>query len=762
MALGDVNRRIIETILTRYEKTIDPPHLCDFRIQSILETAGREKRLRWFTIAGYHERCRLDGLHDLPDQRDFSHPELAGEFSVLESTGFYETPAAFEAFASTMNTSSRDLKRTAKIGRPLGKSKRSRDIAAVERAIHEGKATQEDLEALKAQPVRKRGRPLSSSVAQKRVRVGSDVEAGAQLLDGQYSKAKKGRKRKVIEGSVDHEAQVNIVKKARKKRKDNKIKGAHGGDVQAVTSGDSNTEENVSKDGQAGSDNGTGPLGTKKKKMRMPEPPGPNGTLPPLPIRGRPRKYPPGITKVQRAKLLAERRAAGLDLPGILTSLDNPADSSAAVFQSEMNGVSYEKGGNAIGEDGFAASSAKTVSPPPLATKFSPESSLLQFGDGAEPQVATAQTPQAEIVEKKRGRPRKNPLSAPPASTASPDQGKGQAPDTGLSKKEATDDTLRKRGRARKNAQAKTQLAMDGDVTLDVNNNLPEPNTILGQSLPGQHPEVDESMPQALAIIREPPNLVLPVTSPENLENVMLAEDDQVIIQNAGEMARSPSSTTNCPRSVKSTLIEEIANLLRSAPHPLLPSGQESVIEAPEADGYGNASAAAASKNTDTEVVDALSQGMLCDDTVLGHTSRDDEVEEPRNRRKEADSLRQNNELQALLSSRHNLDEQDVTIVDEPSVAVVSTRLASAAAVKASPRSHDVDSASRIDGMSPSTESIEATWRPNKELPKAGRLPASGDTLRYAILSTAQPVMGQESKPVKKAIRVMTKRKLFY
>lgn len=98
-ALGDVNNRTLETALARFEKTDLPPHLCDCRIQSILETEGREKRLRWFTVAGYQARCRLDGLQDLPNTQDFSHPEMAGSYSVLEATGFYASPDEWFTYA---------------------------------------------------------------------------------------------------------------------------------------------------------------------------------------------------------------------------------------------------------------------------------------------------------------------------------------------------------------------------------------------------------------------------------------------------------------------------------------------------------------------------------------------------------------------------------------------------------------------------------------------------------------------------------------
>lgn len=103
-ALGELNSRTLEAILGRYERSVHPPHLCDYAIQSVLETVGREKRLRWFSLAGYHERCRLDGLTDLPGMKQFTYPEEAGGFSRLETIGFYETPLAFREFASTWNT----------------------------------------------------------------------------------------------------------------------------------------------------------------------------------------------------------------------------------------------------------------------------------------------------------------------------------------------------------------------------------------------------------------------------------------------------------------------------------------------------------------------------------------------------------------------------------------------------------------------------------------------------------------------------------
>ena len=460
--MGDLNSRIIETVLTHAEKAIDPPHLCDFRIQSVLETQGREKRLRWFTVAGYHERCRVDGLADLPDQRDFSHPELAGGFSILESTGFYETPAAFEAYANGMNTSSRDQKPNQTTGRPASYTKQARAIAAMEVAVAEGRAPLHELEALRAEPPRKRGRPPGPSKTVKKPKLASahrdtsaliEEETDSGSIDGQKQKGKRSRKRKATE-AIEGQQHRGLTQQPKTKKQKGKVQDAEKSTTGLTSEIDELEEQQQSDVESQETDKAT--TMPKKKKPKRAQDPGPNGTPPPQPVRGRPRKYPLGTTNFQRVKLLAERREAGLEPPS-----KKPAKSKV---NGGMQGIPSAIAGEGSGT--IQSSPAGASIGPTMSGLGTPNtvSDLAQNGDSDVLQKVSNENHTIPL-KKRRGRPRKYPrpgealTSMPVLEQVDLSSGASRLPEN-LSKEEST-------GQAKLNAEAEIAVSAEDYKKLD-------------------------------------------------------------------------------------------------------------------------------------------------------------------------------------------------------------------------------------------------------------------------------------------------------
>lgn len=61
------------------ERDFPPPHLADLKIGSVLETSGREKRVRWFSTEALRQRCHATAVA-LPNDQDEDAADQAGGF----------------------------------------------------------------------------------------------------------------------------------------------------------------------------------------------------------------------------------------------------------------------------------------------------------------------------------------------------------------------------------------------------------------------------------------------------------------------------------------------------------------------------------------------------------------------------------------------------------------------------------------------------------------------------------------------------------
>ncbi|KAF8649735.1 hypothetical protein AX16_005506 [Volvariella volvacea WC 439] len=191
-ALCQFDRRTIELLLTRAEKFPPPPHLSDLGIVALMETSGRERRHRYFTVSGYRSLVSKENLHN--ENVDFAQVDsiAAGGFMLVNEGAMYDNEIALlrhqDSFKLPVETSTKAGRKAtkteipAKRGRPrkypvnedgmvvLGNGKLRRitykrksevfdeDIGQI--PSKKRRVEQDESEVVKADtPPRKRGRP---------------------------------------------------------------------------------------------------------------------------------------------------------------------------------------------------------------------------------------------------------------------------------------------------------------------------------------------------------------------------------------------------------------------------------------------------------------------------------------------------------------------------------------------------------------------------------------------------------------------------
>ncbi|KAJ7225932.1 hypothetical protein GGX14DRAFT_548620 [Mycena pura] len=93
-ALCQFDKRTIELLLTRVEKFPPPPHLSDLGIAGLMETNGRERRNRYYTIGSYRALVAQENL----DQSSAGYSDVdlgqVGDFYPFGPEAFYSDNAA--------------------------------------------------------------------------------------------------------------------------------------------------------------------------------------------------------------------------------------------------------------------------------------------------------------------------------------------------------------------------------------------------------------------------------------------------------------------------------------------------------------------------------------------------------------------------------------------------------------------------------------------------------------------------------------------
>ena len=140
--MGNFDKRTIELFLARAEKSQPPKHLADLGIAGLMETSGRERRHRYYTVAAYQKLVATEQLDKT--SAGFTDIDVSdtGGFSVLHPSLFYTETSELEKFEDTFNRVNRPSKRqfknpilpdgTVKQGRP--RKKPLQDVEAVKKA----------------------------------------------------------------------------------------------------------------------------------------------------------------------------------------------------------------------------------------------------------------------------------------------------------------------------------------------------------------------------------------------------------------------------------------------------------------------------------------------------------------------------------------------------------------------------------------------------------------------------------------------------
>ncbi|KZV74696.1 hypothetical protein PENSPDRAFT_741986 [Peniophora sp. CONT] len=149
-ALGNFDRRTLELILSRADRTAPPSHLADLRVAQMLETHGKERRYRFYTLAHYASIVEREGLDDStgPYANASTVLEGAGGFAAFRREDFYENDRELRAYVDEFT--GEDAKGRAKqkskgkakeegdAPKKRGRKRKREDTAVVDGATGEG------------------------------------------------------------------------------------------------------------------------------------------------------------------------------------------------------------------------------------------------------------------------------------------------------------------------------------------------------------------------------------------------------------------------------------------------------------------------------------------------------------------------------------------------------------------------------------------------------------------------------------------------
>ncbi|KAI5123716.1 hypothetical protein M0805_000310 [Coniferiporia weirii] len=88
--LNSFDKRTLELLISRMERQAPPSHLADLCIIQVLETHGRERRYRFFTLSGYSELMAREGLQQPSSRYTSQDLAITRGFNEACGTDFYE------------------------------------------------------------------------------------------------------------------------------------------------------------------------------------------------------------------------------------------------------------------------------------------------------------------------------------------------------------------------------------------------------------------------------------------------------------------------------------------------------------------------------------------------------------------------------------------------------------------------------------------------------------------------------------------------
>lgn len=102
-ALGNFDKRTIELFLARADKSPPPPHLADLGIAGLMETSGRERRHRYYTVAAYQKLIAAEQLDKSSAGFESVDTSQTGGYGTHVDSLFYNEVAELIRFEDTFH-----------------------------------------------------------------------------------------------------------------------------------------------------------------------------------------------------------------------------------------------------------------------------------------------------------------------------------------------------------------------------------------------------------------------------------------------------------------------------------------------------------------------------------------------------------------------------------------------------------------------------------------------------------------------------------
>ncbi|KAJ3864146.1 hypothetical protein EV359DRAFT_41641 [Lentinula novae-zelandiae] len=181
-SLCQFDRRTIELVLTRAERFQPPPHLGDLGVAALLETSGRERRHRYFTISAYRTLVERENLDK--STAGYSDVDLSniGGFLSVDPGGFYRDDEELHQYQDSFKDDD-----------PVKLAKASKKSAESSVAVRKGLKRKLPEDSIEPRPQKKR-KIENAENAEDESHIGATVEP--------LVPKKRGRPRKPVDNST--------------------------------------------------------------------------------------------------------------------------------------------------------------------------------------------------------------------------------------------------------------------------------------------------------------------------------------------------------------------------------------------------------------------------------------------------------------------------------------------------------------------------------------------------------------------------------
>ncbi|PPQ63697.1 hypothetical protein CVT24_004277 [Panaeolus cyanescens] len=144
-SLSQFDKRTIELLLARADKYHPPPHLTDLAIAGLMETKGRERRHRYFTLANYRKLVDKESLDkNSTGLRDITLHQ-AGGFFPIPSDCFYDNEQELVRYSDGFKEKDKNSNKKDRKTKEKKSQKRKNGAETVEELDDEDKQAQQDV-----------------------------------------------------------------------------------------------------------------------------------------------------------------------------------------------------------------------------------------------------------------------------------------------------------------------------------------------------------------------------------------------------------------------------------------------------------------------------------------------------------------------------------------------------------------------------------------------------------------------------------------